>query len=121
MSRLLLSLEQSVAAGSADLSPGVSLGGGLYACGDWIDRSGHASWSTEKAVVTGRQAAGALARDLRLGSVDAAVIPAAADTPQLQALRGVAAAVRATAPTQVFQDGLPPPAPWAALRSLLSQ
>ena len=54
------------AVGSAALSPAVRLtgsgggvgggGGGLYACGDWVDRTGHASWSTEKAVVTGRQA-----------------------------------------------------------------
>lgn len=37
--------------GSAARSPGVNLGkgSGLYACGDWIDRIGHASWSTEKA------------------------------------------------------------------------
>jgi hypothetical protein len=95
----------------------VRLGGGVYAAGDWIDRAGHASWSTEKAVVTGRQAAGAIGRDLGLTAVDSAVIPAAEDTAQLQALRGVAKAVRAAAPADL---GLPPPAPWAALRSLLS-
>ena len=105
------------ATGSAALSPPVRLGGGVYAAGDWIDRAGHASWSTEKAVVTGRQAAGAIGRDLGLTAVDSAVIPAAEDTAQLQALRGVAKAVRAAAPADL---GLPPPAPWAALRSLLS-
>ena len=105
------------APGSAALSPPVRLGGGVYAAGDWIDRAGHASWSTEKAVVTGRQAAGAIGRDLGLTAVDSAVIPAAEDTAQLQALRGVAKAVRAAAPADL---GLPPPAPWAALRSLLS-
>ena len=67
--------------------------------------------------MTGRQAAGAIARDLRLNGVDSAVIPAAEDTAQLQALRTVARAVRAAAPADL---GLPPPAPWAALRSLLS-
>ena len=82
------------APGSAALSPPVRLGGGVYAAGDWIDRAGHASWSTEKAVVTGRQAAGAIGRDLGLTAVDSAVIPAAEDTAQLQALRGVAKAVR---------------------------
>ena len=52
----------------------VRLGGpGLYACGDWVDRTGHASWSTEKAVVTGRQAAAAVAADLKLSGVDSAV------------------------------------------------
>ena len=62
------------AVGSAALSPGVRLGGhGLYACGDWVDRTGHASWSTEKAVVTGRQAAAAVAADLKLRGVDSAV------------------------------------------------
>ena len=63
------------AVGSAALSPGVRLGGdGLYACGDWVDRTGHASWSTEKAVVTGRQAAAAVAADFKLRGVDSAVL-----------------------------------------------
>ena len=67
------------AVGSAARSPGVRLGGtGLYACGDWVDRTGHASWSTEKAVVTGRQAAAAVAADFKLRGVDSAVLPAEA-------------------------------------------
>ena len=41
---------------SASASPDVRMTKGIYMCGDWIDRTGHASWSTEKAVVTGRQA-----------------------------------------------------------------
>ncbi|KAL1496256.1 hypothetical protein AB1Y20_016219 [Prymnesium parvum] len=109
------------APGSAALSPGVKLGGGVYACGDWIDRTGHASWSTEKAVVTGRQAAAAIAEDFGLRGVQADVIPAAEDTPPLQALRQVASALRATAPAPLLVNGLPPPAPWALLRSLLAR
>ena len=38
------------------------------------------------------------------------MIPAAEDTPQLQLLRRIAVAARAAAPSQVFIDGLPPPA-----------
>ena len=41
------------AVGSAALSPGVRLGDGLYACGDWIDRTTRPR-STEKAVATAR-------------------------------------------------------------------
>ena len=108
------------ALGSAALSPGVSLGSGVYACGDWVDRTGHASWSTEKAVVTGRQAAAAIGRDLGLSAVDGAVIPAAADTPQLAALRQAAATLRKVAPPDT-RTGMPPPAPWAALRSVLTK
>ena len=67
-------------------------------------------------MVTGRQAAAAVAADLRLGGVDAAVIPAEPDTAQLAALRALAGAARAAA---LRGDALPPPAPWAALRSLL--
>ena len=104
------------AVGSAALSPGVRLGGaGLYACGDWVDRSGHASWSTEKAVVTGRQAAAAVAADLGLEGVDAAVLPAEPDMAQLATLRRLAGAARAVS---LRGDALPPPAPWALLRSL---
>jgi len=103
------------AVGSAALSPGVVLGDGVYACGDWIDRSGHASWSTEKAVVTGRQAALALGRDMGLRVV-ANVLPAPEETEQLQALRKVAGGVRMA----TSSDELPPPAPWAALRWLPS-
>lgn len=105
------------AVGSAALSPGVKLGDGLYACGDWIDRAGHASWSTEKSVVTGRQAAAAIGRDLGLAKVDATVIPAAADSPPLQALRQIAGAVRTAVPPSVAfsETGLPRPPPWVGL------
>jgi hypothetical protein len=104
--------------GSAAISPGVKLGDGVYACGDWIDRTGHASWSTEKAVVTGKQAAGALAEEFGLGAVDATVIPAAADTPALAALRQVASTLRSASARGAEAD-LPPPSPWAQIRSLL--
>jgi uncharacterized protein with NAD-binding domain and iron-sulfur cluster len=106
------------AVGSAALSPPVRLGGGFYAAGDWIDRTGHASWSTEKAVVTGRQAAEAAARDLGLQGVDAAVTPTAEDTVPLQALRRIAGTLRAAVPSSGSDEQLPPPAPWAVLRSL---
>ena len=96
------------------------LGGAIYACGDWIDRTGHASWSTEKSVVTARQAAAAIGSDLGLASVDGDVIPAAPDTPQLAALRQLAATLRRVAPPDT-PTGMPPPAPWAALRSLMQQ
>ena len=89
---------------------------------DWVDRSGHASWSTEKAVVTGRQAAGAAARALGLRGVESSVIPAAPDTPQLQALRRLARFVRGAVPRggETLTDRrLPPPAPWAAVKELL--
>lgn len=75
--------------------------------------------TTTQAVVTGRQAADAIARDLGLNLGAAArVQPAAPDTAQLAALRQIATAVRAAAPKDA---GLPPPAPWALLRSLVGQ
>ena len=107
----------SAARSLEDKSYLMRLGEGVYACGDWVDRTGHASWSTEKAVVTGRQAAAAVGRSLGLRAVDAQVIPAAEDTPQLAALRKIAAALRAVAPTGT---ALPPPAPWAALLKAVS-
>lgn len=78
--------------GSASCTPSsVKLRRGLYMCGDWIDRKGHASWSTEKAVVTGRQAATILASDFDIVLPKSAteIIPAAPDTPQLATLRKV--------------------------------
>jgi uncharacterized protein with NAD-binding domain and iron-sulfur cluster len=98
---------------SASWSPEVKLGNGLYICGDWIDRTGHASWSTEKSVVTARQAASAVASDFGL-ECDADVIPAASDTPQLSALRQAAKFIRKATP---FGD-LIPPAPWVLLKQL---
>ena len=55
---------------------------GLYMCGDWVDRTGHASWSTEKSVVTARQAASALSHDFGLRDSHCRVIPAAKETAQ---------------------------------------
>ena len=96
---------------------GGGAGSGLFVCGDWVDRAGHASWSTEKAVVTGRQAAEAVARELNLDGVDSVVIPAAEDTPQLSALRALAKTARSLlAPLAGSGSELPPPAPWALLR-----
>ncbi len=90
---------------SASCSPSVKLGKGLYICGDWIDRTGHASWSTEKSVVTGRQAAAALARDFSV-SCQADVIPTAKDSPQLAALRQLMGVLRWTSPSN-FVNQLP--------------
>ena len=99
--------------GSARRSPPIRLSRGLYTCGDWVDRTGHASWSTEKAVVTGRQAAKAVARDFYpLGGNNTAVvevIPAASDTPTLSVLRRLARSVRSVAPANAL-----PTAPWSS-------
>jgi uncharacterized protein with NAD-binding domain and iron-sulfur cluster len=94
---------------SLSWSPNVKLQDGLYICGDWIDRSGHASWSTEKSVVTGVQAATELSKEYGL-LCQTSVIPAAPDSPQLGALRQVARAVRGVIPPA--SDNLKPQAPW---------
>jgi len=99
--------------GSASSSPSVKLGQGIYMCGDWVDRKGHASWSTEKSVVTGKQSALALSKDLGL-ACSARVIPSAEDSPQLALLRKIAATTRTFVPNDVI-----PPAPWVVLRQLL--
>jgi hypothetical protein len=101
---------------SSSWSPNVTLRDGLYICGDWIDRSGHASWSTEKSVVTGIQAATEIAK--KYGVVcQTNVIAAAPDTPQLGALRQLARAVRgAKAPGL---DKLKPQAPWVVVNQRL--
>jgi uncharacterized protein with NAD-binding domain and iron-sulfur cluster len=107
--------------GSAASSPEKSkLGEGLYICGDWVDRSGHASWSTEKAVVTGKQAALAVSNDLGLNCDPSAtkVIPAASDTPQLKALRTVAKTLRSVAPPP-GEDSVPP-SPWVFIKDTIS-
>lgn len=76
--------------GSASCVPSsVRLNHGLYICGDWIDRMGHASWSTEKSVVTGKQAATALAHDFNIPLPESAtyIVPAAPDSTSLAILR----------------------------------
>jgi len=99
---------------SASVSPDVKLNDkGLYICGDWIDRTGHASWSTEKAVVTGRQAVQALAQDFNMSDVDAEIIPVPADSPPLIALRQVAKTVRNAVPADAI-----PAAPWMLYQQL---
>jgi hypothetical protein len=75
---------------------------------------GHASWSTEKSVVTGIQAATELANDFDLKS-DIKVIPAASDTAQLSALRQFARTVRGVIPSEIG-DTIKPPAPWTLAR-----
>jgi len=87
--------------GSASCSPSIRLRRGIYACGDYVDRVGHASWSTEKAVVTGRQAALAFSADFG-ESCDAKIIPAAADSPQLATLRKLASRLRTVLPNAVL-------------------
>jgi hypothetical protein len=99
---------------SASWSPDVKLSEGLYICGDWVDRTGHASWSTEKAVVTGIQAANALADGYDLKS-NVSVIPAASDTPQLAGLRQLARTVRGAIP---FGLDIKPQAPWILAKRL---
>ena len=103
---------------SASYSPDVRLyAPNIYMCGDWIDRKGHASWSTEKAVVTGRQAAQAVLEDYTSSNVVTKIdiIPAASDTPPLQALRSTAKVLRSVVPPP--GNGIPP-SPWAFLQSL---
>ena len=92
---------------------GVALGGGAYVCGDWVDRAGHASWSTEKSVVTARQAAGAIARDFGLRGVDDRVAPVRED-PAVVAARRAAKAARSA--LRAPASALPPRAPWASRR-----
>lgn len=99
--------------GSASWSPDVKLSKGLYICGDWIDRTGHASWSTEKSVVTGIQAANSLVDDCGMRS-DVTVIPAASDTAQLSALRQFARTIRGAIPSGL-DDTVKPQAPWTLL------
>ena len=100
---------------SASWSPSVRLRneGGLYICGDWIDRTGHASWSTEKSVVTARQAASALAADFDMKCNTPEVIPAAADTEQLAILRKAARVFRTVTPGNFI-----PPSPWVLFKQL---
>ncbi|KAL3905241.1 MAG: hypothetical protein SGILL_009755, partial [Bacillariaceae sp.] len=102
---------------SASWSPDVKLNDGLYICGDWIDRTGHASWSTEKSVVTGIQAATALVEEFGLEAPSSKVIPAASDTPQLQALRQLSRTIRGILPPGL-EDAVKPQAPWVLARQL---
>ena len=97
--------------------PDVTIRNGISMAGDWIDRAGHASWSTEKSVVTGRQAAASIARDLGL-VCETDIIPAAPDTLQLSALRRVATKLRAIVPPP--GSGIPP-SPWAFVKDLLAK
>ena len=100
--------------GSTSWSLPVKLSEGLFICGDWIDRVGHASWSTEKSVVTGIQAASEIADGFGLKS-KIEVIPAAPDTDQLSALRRFARAIRSALPSRV-EDTIKPQAPWTLTR-----
>ena len=99
---------------SALYSPKVKLEKGMYICGDWVDRTGHASWSTEKSVVTARQAANVLSKDFSLKDSQCNVIPAAKDTPQLALLRVGARALRNIIPPKNL-----PPSPWVFAKQLL--
>ena len=99
--------------GSAATSPPVKLRKGVYMCGDWIDRTGHASWSTEKAVVTGRQAVQSLQQDFGLRGIEAEIIDVPQDSPQLAALRRVSQTIRPLVPNEAI-----PVAPWKLLQQL---
>ncbi|KAL7516496.1 hypothetical protein ACHAWX_001506 [Stephanocyclus meneghinianus] len=100
---------------SALYSPVSKLEKGIYIAGDWVDRAGHASWSTEKSVVTARQAALALSQDFGLNRSSCQVIPAAKDTPQLRALRRSARMLRAVLPPETL-----PPSPWVLAKQIIS-
>jgi hypothetical protein len=65
--------------------------------GDWVDRGGHRSWSQEKALVTGMQAAKAAARRVLGPGPSARVqvpLDVEPDEPHVQAARAVANALR---------------------------
>jgi len=100
---------------SALYSPDVKLGEGMYIAGDWVDRTGHASWSTEKSVVTARQAAQSLSKDFGLQNSQCEIIPTAQDTPQLTALRQGASILRRILPPKTL-----PPSPWIFAQQLLN-
>jgi hypothetical protein len=105
------------AVNSASYSPPVRLfAPNVYMCGDWVERSGHASWSTEKAVVTGRQAAQAVLDDHTNTGQKVDIIPAAPDIPPLQVLRSGAKVMRSVLPPP---GNSIPPSPWAFLDSLV--
>lgn len=101
--------------GSASDSPSCKLADGLYICGDWVDRSGHASWSTEKSVVTAKQAALILSHDFGWNS-NISIIPAAEDTPQLSTLRGIARTLRSVVSINDI-----PKAPWVVAQEKINQ
>ncbi|CAB9530124.1 Desaturase [Seminavis robusta] len=108
---------------SASFSPPVKLYKGMYMAGDWIDRAGHASWSTEKAVVTGRQAAKALLEDFSLIMPQqkqdvCSIIPAAPDSPTLSSLRQGAKVLRSVVPPP--GDGVPA-SPWSFVKSVMAR
>lgn len=109
------------AVGSASCSPQVTLDEkAVYICGDWIDRSGHASWSTEKAVVTGKQAVNALLTDFGLNNGEIDVLPAPEDTSQLKSLRELARTLRRVTPPPVNDGGIPP-SPWMLAEKILGR
>eukprot|EP00980_Cylindrotheca_fusiformis_P030275 scaffold24618_cov127-Cylindrotheca_fusiformis.AAC.8 len=101
--------------GSASWSPPVKLCHNLYICGDWIDRTGHASWSTEKSVVTARQAAVSLANSFEF-DCEAEVIPATSDTPQLSMLRRFAKMIRRRSRSHDL-----PSSPWILAKRLIGE
>lgn len=103
---------------SASYSPEVKIGSGIYACGDWIDRKGHASWSTEKSVVTGRQAALALSIDFSLKNSACDVIETIPDTAALTALRKSTKVLRNIIPPP---DNTAPPSPWVLGKELFEE
>lgn len=86
--------------GAAKSSPPIRVDRGIYMCGDWIDRKGHASWSTEKAVVTGIGAAKQLANDFGLSIKDIpSIIPSSQDSRELRGLRESLSSFRKSMPS----------------------
>ena len=107
---------------------GVKIENGLYLAGDWVDRTGHSSWSTEKSVVTGRQAAQKLCNDFNIVANNVIrkndkynIIPAATDTPYLQALRQSVQLARKTIFLNDSENEILPPTPWVIAQQTLSK
>lgn len=99
---------------SASNSPDITMDKNLHVCGDWIDRTGHASWSTEKSVVTGRQAANAALQEMGIAK-QTKVLEVVEDTDALKGLRNVAKQLRRTVPPK--NEGVPL-SPWAFLQNM---
>jgi uncharacterized protein with NAD-binding domain and iron-sulfur cluster len=96
--------------GAGRSSPPIRIAHGLYMCGDWIDRTGHASWSTEKAVVTGIGAATQLANDFGASTANMPSILSASSSEDdaarkllQRAVRQSASAIR-TVRTKLFDE-----------------
>ena len=105
--------------GSASLSPDTILDENIFICGDWIDRTGHASWSTEKAVVTAKKAAKDVLAYNKLNTNSICILDVTEESDELKSLRNVAQILRETIPSPINDGGIPP-SPWS-LANLLTK